>query len=72
MSAAENKAVLTSFVEEVINQGPLERADDLVAINFVEPGSSRDARVLIQVISSFRTCLFRRARRESRLVRQSS
>jgi hypothetical protein len=32
MSAAENKAVITGFVEEVINQGQLERADDLVAV----------------------------------------
>ena len=36
MAVAENKAVLASFVEEVINQGQLERADDLVAVNFVE------------------------------------
>ena len=32
----ENKAVLSSFVEEVINQGRLERANDLVAPDFVE------------------------------------
>jgi hypothetical protein len=36
MVAAEDKAVITSFVEEVINQGQLERADDLVAVDFVE------------------------------------
>jgi hypothetical protein len=36
MAAAENKAVLASFVEEVINQGQLERVDDLVAVDFVE------------------------------------
>jgi len=41
MSAAENKAMLTSFVEEVINQGRLERVDDLVAVNFVEPGQQQ-------------------------------
>jgi len=36
MAAAENKAVLTSFVEQVINQGRLERLDHLVAVDFVE------------------------------------
>ncbi len=30
MSTAENKAVIANFLEEVINQGRLERADDLV------------------------------------------
>jgi hypothetical protein len=36
MAAAENKAVISSFVEEVINQGRLERVNDLVALDFVE------------------------------------
>jgi hypothetical protein len=36
MAAAENKAVITSFVEEVINQGRLDRVNDLVALDFVE------------------------------------
>ena len=31
-----NKAVVSMFVEEVINQGRLERADDRVAVDFVE------------------------------------
>ena len=48
--AAENKAVITSFVEEVINQGQLGRADDLVAVDFVEldplPGQQQGAKVL--------------------------
>jgi hypothetical protein len=49
MAPAENKAVLASFVEEVINEGQFERADDLVAVDFVEldplPGpSSRGAK----------------------------
>jgi len=35
MAGAENKAVVSSFVEEVINQGRLERVDDLVALDFV-------------------------------------
>ncbi len=36
MLPAENKTVITSFVEEVINQGQLERADDLVAVDLLE------------------------------------
>jgi hypothetical protein len=36
MAPEENKAVISTFVEEVINQGQLERADDLVAVDFVE------------------------------------
>ena len=36
MAPEENKAVISKFVEEVINQGQLERADDLVAVDFVE------------------------------------
>ena len=33
---AENKKVVAAFVEDVINQGRLDRADDLVALDFVE------------------------------------
>ena len=59
MGAAENKAVLASFVEEVINEGQLERADDLVAVDFVEldplPGQQQGREGLKQVISAFRT-----------------
>ena len=59
MGAAENKAVLASFVEEVINEGQLERADDLVAVDFVEldplPGQQQGREGLKQVISTFRT-----------------
>jgi hypothetical protein len=36
MQPAENKTVIISFVEEVVNQGQLERADDLVAVDIVE------------------------------------
>ena len=36
MTTAENKAVITAFLEDVINDGRLERADDLVALDFVE------------------------------------
>jgi steroid delta-isomerase-like uncharacterized protein len=59
MAAAENKAVLTSFVKEVINQGQFERVDDLVALDFVEldplPGQQQGREGLKQVISAFRT-----------------
>jgi hypothetical protein len=50
MPPAENKTVIIRFVEEVINLGQLERADDLVAVDFVELDpllvSNRDAKVL--------------------------
>jgi len=36
MSTNENKQVIRNFVEEVINQGRLERADALVQSDFVE------------------------------------
>jgi predicted ester cyclase len=59
MTVAENKAVITSFVEEVINQGQLERLDHLVAVDFVEldplPGQQQGREGLKQVISAFRT-----------------
>ncbi len=59
MAATENKAVIASFVEEVINQGQLERADDLVAADFVEleplPGQQQGREGLKQVIGAFRT-----------------
>jgi steroid delta-isomerase-like uncharacterized protein len=55
---AENKAVISSFVEEVINQGQLKRADDLVAVDFVEldplPGQQQGREGLKQVIGAFR------------------
>jgi predicted SnoaL-like aldol condensation-catalyzing enzyme len=59
MTAPENKAVITSFVEEIINQGQFERADDLVAVDFVEldplPGQQQGREGLKQVIAVFRT-----------------
>jgi steroid delta-isomerase-like uncharacterized protein len=54
MSMAENKKVITAFLEEVINQGRLERADDLVALDFVEldplPGQQQGRQGLKEVI----------------------
>jgi steroid delta-isomerase-like uncharacterized protein len=59
MAGAENKAVLSSFIEEVINQGRLERVDELVALDFVEldplPGQQQGREGLKQVIAAFRT-----------------
>jgi hypothetical protein len=50
MTVAENKAVISSFLEEVLNQGRLERVDDLVAVDFVEvdpfPGQKQGAKAL--------------------------
>jgi steroid delta-isomerase-like uncharacterized protein len=59
MAAAENKTVVRSFVEEVINQGRFERVNDLVALDFVEldplPGQQQGREGLKQVIAAFRT-----------------
>ena len=59
MAQEENKAVISNFVEEVINQGQLERADDLVAVDFVEldplPGQQQGREGLKQLINAFRT-----------------
>ena len=59
MGATENKAVVSSFVEEVINQGRLERVADLVALDFVEldplPGQQQGREGLKQVIAAIRT-----------------
>jgi hypothetical protein len=50
MTVSENKAVISSFLEEVLNQGRLERVDDLVAVDFVEvdpfPGQKQGAKAL--------------------------
>jgi predicted SnoaL-like aldol condensation-catalyzing enzyme len=47
MTTSENKKVVS--IEEVINQGRLERADDLVAIDFLEhdplPANSKGGKV---------------------------
>jgi steroid delta-isomerase-like uncharacterized protein len=54
MSTAENKAVIASFLEEVINQGRLERADDLVHLDFIEldplPGQRQGREGLKEII----------------------
>jgi steroid delta-isomerase-like uncharacterized protein len=58
MTTAENKKVIAAFVEEVINQGRLDRADDLVALDFVEldplPGQQQGREGLKDVIGGMR------------------
>jgi steroid delta-isomerase-like uncharacterized protein len=58
MSTSENKAVIAAFLEEVINQGRLERANDLVALDFVEldplPGQQQGREGLKEVIGGLR------------------
>ena len=53
-----NKAVVAAFVEDVINQGRLDRADDLVALDFVEldplPGQQQGREGLKDVIGGMR------------------
>ena len=72
MAPEENKAVISKFVEEVINQGQLERADDLVAVDFVEldplPGQQQGREGLKQVINvhASRRVLWRSCHRQAR------
>jgi len=59
VTTVENKAVIRTFVEEVINQGRLERADDLVAVDFIEldplPGQRQGREGLKEIIAVIRT-----------------
>jgi steroid delta-isomerase-like uncharacterized protein len=58
MTTAENKKVIAAFVEDVINQGRLNRADHLVALDFVEldplPGQQQGREGLKDVIRGMR------------------
>jgi Predicted ester cyclase len=55
---AENSAVVERFVEEVINQGRFEVADEIVALDFVEldplPGQRQGREGLKEVIAMMR------------------
>lgn len=55
---AGNRAVVERFVEEVINQGRLEVADEIVALDFVEldplPGQQQGQEGLKDVIAMMR------------------
>jgi steroid delta-isomerase-like uncharacterized protein len=54
-----NIAVIGRFLEEVINQGRLEKADELVAVDFVEldplPGQRQGREGLKEIIGMLRT-----------------
>ena len=58
MSESENVVVIARFLEEVINQGRLEQADELVAVDFVEldplPGQRQGREGLKEVIGMLR------------------
>ena len=58
MSESENIAVLSRFIEEVINQGRLEVCDQIVAEDFIEldplPGQSQGRQGLKDVIAMMR------------------
>jgi steroid delta-isomerase-like uncharacterized protein len=58
MPEQENIAVLGRFIEEVINQGNLDAADDIVQENFIEldplPGQRQGREGLKEVISMMR------------------
>lgn len=59
MSTNDNKNVIRIFIEDVINQGRLDRADDLVIENFVEldplPGQAQGREGLKGVIGQLRS-----------------
>ena len=59
MSETQNAAVVQRFVEEVINQGRLEAADELVHEDFIEldplPGQQQGRQGLKDVIGMLRT-----------------
>jgi steroid delta-isomerase-like uncharacterized protein len=59
MPTPENKAVIRKFVEEVINQGQIERANDLVVENFIEldplPGQQQGREGLKAIIGYLRS-----------------
>jgi steroid delta-isomerase-like uncharacterized protein len=58
VSESENVSVVARFLEEVINQGRLEQADELVAVDFVEldplPGQRQGREGLKEVIGMMR------------------
>src|SRR5579871_5388166 len=59
MSTHDNKSVIMTFIEEVINRGRLEKADDLVLEGFVEldplPGQAQGRQGLKDVIGQIRS-----------------
>jgi len=59
MSTNDNKSVIRIFLEEVLNQGRLERADDIVIEDFLEldplPGQVQGREGLKEVIRQMRS-----------------
>jgi steroid delta-isomerase-like uncharacterized protein len=59
MTTNENKIVIRTFIEDVINQGRLERADDIVIEDFAEldplPGQEQGREGLKAVIGQMRS-----------------
>jgi steroid delta-isomerase-like uncharacterized protein len=59
MSTNNNKSVISTFIEDVINQGRLERTDDIVMEDFVEldplPGQAQGREGLKEVIRQMRS-----------------
>jgi steroid delta-isomerase-like uncharacterized protein len=58
MPTADNKNVIRTFIEQVLNEGQLERLDELVVQDFVEldplPGQSQGREGLKEVIRQMR------------------
>src|SRR5580698_11133845 len=59
MPESENKAVVQRFIDEVLNQGKLETADEIVAEDFVEldplPGQRQGRGGLKEIVTLLRT-----------------
>ena len=59
MPESENKAVVQRFIDEVLNQGKLETADEIVAEDFVEldplPGQRQGRGGLEEIVGMLRT-----------------
>jgi steroid delta-isomerase-like uncharacterized protein len=59
MPESENKAVVQRFIDEVLNQGKLETADEIVAEDFVEldplPGQRQGRGGLKEIVGMLRT-----------------
>lgn len=59
MPESENKSIVQRFIDEVLNQGKLETADEIVAENFVEldplPGQKQGREGLKEIVAMLRT-----------------
>jgi steroid delta-isomerase-like uncharacterized protein len=59
MSESENKAVVRRFIDDVLNHGRLETADEIVAENFIEldplPGQKQGREGLKEIIVMLRS-----------------